>query len=178
MGFGLWLCLIGLLLVAAILGAWAGRRDLRREIIAHRSSGLSEMDFRATSAIERTFPTATVLSLAAGHRFGVGSFSDIHAAAEFVMGHSIWTHEFAERVLWDSLRAAVLSQYPVLGDLHKEDVTPDTAANVREHWEARLGSSLTLKRGDYERAESPLDSLARIAPNTPVIAVIADTKSN
>lgn len=51
----------------------------------------------------KDFPTAVIASLSTGIML-CNSFSDIHQAAEFLMGHSIWTHHFADKELHQEIK--------------------------------------------------------------------------
>lgn len=115
-----------------------------------------------------------VLTLTTGRAFG-DSFDEVHEAAEFVLGHPIWTHEFAERNLWDRLADACLRQYPTLprrGDPSMDGIEGDGWSEYIHDQEKVFGTSLTLESMGGEREESPFESLARIAPGKPVIAVV------
>lgn len=113
----------------------------------------------------REFPTAVVASLSSG--ITLCDFSAIHECAEFLMGHPIWTHHFADKALWQAMRAAVEAQCPGVPTA-MEGVTAD---NYREHvsrLEAEHGATQTLRKGDGSTAMSPLDG---IPADKPVIVV-------
>lgn len=76
-------------------------------------------------------------------------FSPVHEAAEWLMGHPIWTHEFPR--LSDKMKAAALAQYP------------DLPTEVAEGWEAtrdairaRYGETVSVVQGDETRTVDPL----------------------
>ena len=60
----------------------------------------------------KTFPLSAFLSLVTGRSWG--EFHEMHGLAEHVMGHPIWTHEFASEKLWTEMRARVLAAHPTL----------------------------------------------------------------
>ena len=41
--------------------------------------------------------------------------------AEYVVGHPIWTHQFADKVLVATIREEIFRQHPVLRDVEKYD---------------------------------------------------------
>lgn len=101
---------------------------------------------------DKSFPLFTVLSVATGHSWG-GSFSDIHECAEHVMGHPIWTHEFASAPLWEEMRRRVLASHPCLADV-TPDTYPTSNDNLGERLApqvARFGETLTIPAGIGER---------------------------
>jgi len=112
----------------------------------------------------------------------LSKFDEMHECAEWVAGHPIWTHEFASHALNVSLRDAVLAQHPILAgadvDALRVDlaVSDDKEATCRD-WiasEARRikSDTVTLRRGTTERTQSPLETLAELAPNKPIIPVV------
>ena len=52
---------------------------------------------------------AAIIGLYTG--FTCGPFSDIHEKAEVVLGHAIWTHEFASKELMAELKGLVKAEY-------------------------------------------------------------------
>lgn len=121
----------------------------------------------------RDFPTDVVLTLATGDLVAGGGFDPVHEAAEFVLGHPIWMHEFAERELWQRLADCVASQHPDFKDV-------DTSGLSKETWRewvaaqiGRVGATVTLRRGNAKRTESPIESAQRLAPGRPIIVLDA-----
>ena len=51
-----------------------------------------------------------------------GPFSDIHGLAEEKLGRPIWTHQFADKVVWAELREAVKPDF--LAICYDEEETP------------------------------------------------------
>lgn len=124
----------------------------------------------------RGFDALAVAGLLTGCLFIKGGFGDIHECAEYVAGHPIWTHELADEAVWTRLRAAILAQHPDLAEMDAiaEGTTPDNVHEKAAALLARYPDLITLARGGGERTESPLESLARIAPDKPVIAVVTE----
>lgn len=117
-----------------------------------------------------TFSASIVATLLTGRGFG-DTFTAVHEAAKHVAGHPIWMHEFAERGLWDSLRAAMVARFPALAAVEHPADWKTGAAGYLDGVRAICGESVTLERGSAERTESPLDSLRRVAPDAEAIAV-------
>jgi hypothetical protein len=128
------------------------------------------MDSLACAATEyKSFPIAAILSLTTGKL--LCQFSDMHELAEWIAGHPIWTHEFADKLRWNSLKDAVLSQHP---DLSSADASKVGASNWQEFVAssiAKYGDSRVITKGGQQRTETPLQSLERIAPGKPVVVV-------
>ncbi len=104
----------------------------------------------------REFPTAVVASLSTG--ILLCDFSAIHECAEYLMGHPIWTHHFADKDLWGDMQRTILAQCPEMPTA-MEGVTKE---NWREHvaaLEAALGATQTLRRGDGLTAMLPTDGI-------------------
>lgn len=113
----------------------------------------------------KSFPTAALASLSSGT--SLINFSEIHQAAEYLMGHPIWTHHFASKDLWSRMSKTLLAQHPQL-PTKLEGVTRETYREHLAELEGRLGKELTIKRGDGSTAMSPLDG---IPSDKPVIVV-------
>lgn len=77
-------------------------------------------------------------------------FSAFHEAAEHVMGHPIWTHQFP--VLHEKIKGAVLRQFPDMPTEVGGDGWEATRDAVRE----RYGSAVEVQKG-AEDGISPLD---------------------
>ena len=115
----------------------------------------------------REFPTAAIASLSSGVM--LCKFDEMHQAAEFLMGHPIWTHHFASEPLWEAMCKAVLEQCP--GMPLKADASHVNKDNWQEfaaELEARFGKTVKIKRGGGDTAMHPLDG---IPDDQPVIAV-------
>jgi hypothetical protein len=111
----------------------------------------------------KRFHTASVLTLIDGIVYE--EFGKVCELAEWVMGHPIWTHEYADRDLAARIKSALVKQHPKLADFAK---------GSEEHWKDALaraektyGKTLLITKGDEERMEGPLTSLQRIIGDKP-----------
>lgn len=135
----------------------------------------------------KSFTTEVVLSLYTGVSFGseLSPFDKVHELAEHVMGHPIWTHEFAEKSLWDRMSANLEEEFPKLKELgpldlpkHDKTLILPVIQGYLANAKALLGDTMTFSSGGEERTESPIDSLERIAPNKTIISVILPGKED
>ena len=115
---------------------------------------------------KKEFPTPVLVSLVSGTLL-TNSFGDVHQCAEFVMGHSIWTHEFASETLWQTMRAKVLEQHPDF-DVNVKHVTKENWREVVAGLIATLGESRELRKGTDERTKNPIDTLLELKPDAQV----------
>jgi hypothetical protein len=104
----------------------------------------------------REFPTAVIASITTG--IMLCQFGDMHEAAEFVMGHPIWTHHFADKTLSDEMRKTVLAQVPAM-PTKIDGVTPDNYLQKLAEIEAVVGATVKLKRGGGLTALLPTDGI-------------------
>ncbi len=109
----------------------------------------------------REFPTEVIASLSSGVL--LCKFSDMHEAAEYLMGHAIWTHHFADKALWQSMREAILKQCPTM-PLDLEGVTPENWKARRDALRAEFGATVTIQKGDGRTAMSLLDGIPEGKP--------------
>lgn len=116
----------------------------------------------------RVFPTAVIASLTTGVL--LCEFSKMHEAAEYVMGHPIWTHHFADKALRRAMRRKILEQCPGMPVV----LTGVTAENYLERVteiEEEVGAVVTIRKGDGETAINPLDG---IPDGKSIIAIRSD----
>jgi hypothetical protein len=59
----------------------------------------------------------------------IGAFSDFHQYAEEVMERPIWTHEFADKDVWNELREKSRQDF-ISMKVEDEDVTNSTTADT------------------------------------------------
>lgn len=105
----------------------------------------------------REFPTAVLASLSSGIML-CESFSDIHEAAEYLMGNRIWTHHFADRQLQADIQATLAEQCP--GLTAKElSITPKNWRKRIRQIEAELGPKQTIRKGSGLTAMLPTDGI-------------------
>lgn len=90
----------------------------------------------------KIFSTAAVVSLSSGML--LCNFSEVHEAAEHLMGHQIWTHQFASRALWDQMKARLLEQHPALPVTEPEGVGRDNWQDYLAAACAMFGETMTL----------------------------------
>jgi hypothetical protein len=127
------------------------------------------------SASTRKFPTPVIVSLISGRL--LCAFGELHECAEWVLGHPVWTHEFAVKALWDLMRAKVLEQHHDL-DVDCGSVTQANWEAFRDDLVARLGPERELTKGDEERGADPLTTARNIlGPDKPIIAIVAESSS-
>lgn len=104
----------------------------------------------------REFPTAVVASATSG--ILLCEFSKMHEFAEFVMGHPIWTHHFADKGLWRDMKRTILAQCPGMPTKLK-GVTPENVFARIAELEVELGAAQTIRKGDGRTAMRPTDGI-------------------
>lgn len=113
----------------------------------------------------RDFSTAAMASLSSGTL--LCGFSEVHEAAEFLMGHPIWTHHFASKDLWQKMQKAILEQCPGM-PTEIEGVTKENYQEKLAAIEAEVGKFVRIRKGDGGTAMHPMDG---IPDGKPVIAI-------
>ena len=83
----------------------------------------------------KTFSTAAVVSLSSGVL--LCDFSKMHELAEHLMGHPIWTHQFASKTLWNRMRGKLLEQHPALPSTEPKGVGG-------ENWQEYLADACVM----------------------------------
>ena len=104
----------------------------------------------------RDFSTAVIASISTG--ILMCKFDDMHEAAEFLMGHPIWTHHFADKTLCGEMRKMIAEQcpgMPMRGDLEGGDTWREQLAKV----EADLGATVKIRKGGGLTAMLPTDGI-------------------
>jgi hypothetical protein len=104
----------------------------------------------------REFPTAVMASISTG--ILLCKFADMHEAAEYLMGHPIWTHHFADKALSQKMKAAVVEQCPGMPTA-LDGVTAENYKEKVATIEAEIGVTLTIRKGAGETAMHPLDGI-------------------
>lgn len=104
----------------------------------------------------REFPTAVIASLSSG--FLLCNFSEMHGAAEFLMGHPIWTHHFANKDLWNEMRATIAEQCPGMPG-SDADITKENWREKLAEIERDLGTTVRIRKGSGLTAMHPLDGI-------------------
>ncbi len=106
----------------------------------------------------KNFSTLAVAGIITGYTWDDHGFGPIHEAAEWVMGHALWTHEFALKTVWEALRVRVLAQHPDLVEMDTYNVKEISteAPCMCKRWP----DGIVLQRGCEVRTSSPLETLA------------------
>jgi hypothetical protein len=121
---------------------------------------------------DKVFSTLAVASAATGVGLSEGlNYSLMMEIGSHVLGFPIWTHELADRPLMARVHDALLAQFPGLPT--KDEALNDWRAAAAKAT-AAYGEQMTVREGTGARDESPIDSLARIAGDKPIIVVTDD----
>jgi hypothetical protein len=104
----------------------------------------------------RDFPVAVIASISSGVL--LCKFSEMHEAAEYLMGHPIWTHHFGSKDLWKEMQKTILQQCPGM---------PTEAAGINgSNWldfktklEGDLGEIVKIRKGGGLTAMLPTDGI-------------------
>jgi hypothetical protein len=119
---------------------------------------------------KKAFSVPAIVSLTTGRL--LCDFSAMHEIAEWVMGHPIWTHEFASEAMWGLMKMKVREQHPDLPDEAPEWVERDTWEKWRDQLVAQFGATRELTKGDEERDADPITTARNIiGPDKPIIAI-------
>lgn len=104
----------------------------------------------------KLFPTRVIASLSSGVL--LCEFGKMHEAAEWLMGHPIWTHHFADKTLWREMQAAILEQAPGFPtDL--EGVNKENYLERADDLDAQLGDVVAIRKGSGLTARLPTDGI-------------------
>lgn len=113
----------------------------------------------------REFPSEVIASLSSGVL--LCDFSAMHECAEFLMGHPIWTHHFANQELWQEMRRAILEQCPGM-PTSMDGVTKDNYRERIASLVVEVGATQRLRKGDGSTAMHPLQGI----PKGKAVAVV------
>jgi hypothetical protein len=117
----------------------------------------------------RDFPTPVIASLSSGVL--LCSFQEMHEAAEYLMGHSIWTHHFGSKDLWQEMQKTILGQCPGM-PTEAPNVTGDNWPEFRSKLESDLGMTVKIRKGGGLTAMLPTDGIPdRLKDHTIMIDV-------
>lgn len=105
----------------------------------------------------RDFPTAVIASLSSGNL--LCKFSDMHEAAEYLMGHPIWTHHFANKELWGEMQQTIAAQCPGMPMGEVDGVTKDNYLEYIAKLETELGKTVKIRKGGGLTAMLPTDGI-------------------
>jgi hypothetical protein len=87
----------------------------------------------------------------------------MHEAAEYLMGHPIWTHHFASKDLWKAMQRTILEQCPGM-PTELAGVTADNFRDRLAEIEAELGVAAVIRKGGGETAMHPLEGIPEGMP--------------
>jgi len=104
----------------------------------------------------REFPTAVIASISSGVL--LCEFSAMHEAAEYLMGHPIWWHHFADKQLWQEMQRTILEQCPGM-PTEVADVTRENYKARVAQLNAELGETVRIRRGGGLTAMLPTDGI-------------------
>lgn len=104
----------------------------------------------------RDFPVAVIASLSSGVL--LCKFDEMHEAAEYLMGHPIWTHHFGSKDLWKEMQQTVLAQCPGM-PIDAPGITKDNWPAFAEKLEAELGKVVKIRKGGGLTAMLPTDGI-------------------
>jgi hypothetical protein len=104
----------------------------------------------------REFPTAVIASLSTGVL--LCKFGDMHEAAEYLMGHPIWTHHFADHALTSEMKRTIAEQCPGM-PTEIEGVTKDNYLTKLVAIEAEIGKTVRIRKGGGLTAMLPTDGI-------------------
>lgn len=104
----------------------------------------------------RDFPIAVIASISTGVL--LCKFSEIHEAAEYLMGHPIWTHHFADKALWAEMRRSIVEQSPGF-PIEAEGVDASNFREFAAKLEADLGKLVKIRKGSGLTAMLPTDGI-------------------
>lgn len=122
----------------------------------------------------RDFPTAVIASISTGVL--LCKFSDMHEAAEYLMGHPIWTHHFGDQKLCEDMSRTIAGQCPGMPLRGKDgDARNVNGENYLEYiakLEDDLGKTVKIRKGGGLTAMLPTDGIPdHLKDNTITIQV-------
>lgn len=104
----------------------------------------------------REFPTAVIASISTGVL--LCNFGDMQEAAEYLMGHPIWTHHFADKQFNADMRKAIAEQCPGM-PTEIEGVTKDNYLEKLAEIERAIGPTVRIRKGGGLTAMLPTDGI-------------------
>lgn len=122
----------------------------------------------------RDFPTAVIASLSTGVL--LCKFDEMHQAAEFLMGHPIWTHHFASKDLWKEMQRTILAQCPGM-PTDAPGVTKDNWPEFKEKLEAEHGVIVKIRKGSGPTAMLPTDGIPDHLKDHTIMVEMPDTQT-
>lgn len=105
----------------------------------------------------KDFSTSAIASLSSGVL--LCKFGEMHEAAEYLMGHPIWTHHFASKELWKEMQQTILSQCPGMPTEFPSEIGSENWPEFKAKLEAEFGPVVKIKKGDGLTAMLPTDGI-------------------
>lgn len=105
----------------------------------------------------RDFPTPVITSITTGVL--LCSFGDMHEAAEFLMGHPIWTHHFADKRLVSEMKQTIAEQCPGIPMSAPETINRDNWQDYVAQLVADIGPVVRIRKGSGLTAMLPTDGI-------------------
>lgn len=105
----------------------------------------------------RDFPTPVIASIATGVL--LSGFGAMQEAAEFLMGHPIWTHHFADKALWCEMQRTIAEQCPGMPTAAPENISGDNWQDYVAQLVAELGPVVRIRKGSGLTAMLPTDGI-------------------
>lgn len=104
----------------------------------------------------KEFSTAAIASLSSGVL--LCTFSEMHEAAEYLMGHPIWTHHFADKKLWREMQQTIAAQCPGVPTKLSDTTAENYLAKLADI-EAEIGKTVRIRKGGGLTAMLPTDGI-------------------
>lgn len=108
----------------------------------------------------REFPTEVIASISTG--FLLCKFDQMHEAAEWLMGHDIWTHHFDDKGLANEMRRTIAEQCPGMVS-HEDAKAFGVDRNNYQYFVAKLvaeiGPKVAIRNGSGLTAMLPTDGI-------------------
>lgn len=104
----------------------------------------------------RDFPVAVIASISTGVL--LCPFGEMHEAAEYLMGHPIWTHHFGSKDLLQEMQQTILAQCPGM-PIDAPGITKDNWPEFKAKLEGELGEVVKIRKGGGLTAMLPTDGI-------------------
>jgi hypothetical protein len=104
----------------------------------------------------RDFSTAAIASLSTG--ILLCKMGDVHEAAEYLMGHPIWTHQFADKKIWSEMQKKIAEQCPGM-PTEIDGVNNDNYLEKLAEIEGLIGNMVRIRKGNGLTAALPTDGI-------------------
>ena len=114
----------------------------------------------------RDFPTAVIASISTG--ILLCDFGKMQEAAEYLMGHPIWTHHFADKTLTLEMKRTIAEQCPGM-PMEIDGVTKDNYLEKLAVIEAEIGKTVRIRKGGGLTAMLPTDAIPDHLKDTIII---------